>query len=83
MDSMFQWWVWLAWGHHGYRSFQADVTAIVFVVSCSSFDTVIREDGKTVSVLCFWGNSLVMSDNTIQNSLQESLELFDNIWTNR
>ncbi|KAL5467655.1 hypothetical protein EMCRGX_G031916 [Ephydatia muelleri] len=41
-----------------------DVTAIVFVVSCSSFDTVIREDGKT-------------------NCLQESLDLFDNIWLNR
>lgn len=41
-----------------------DVTAIVFVVSCSSFDTVIREDGKT-------------------NCLEESLKLFDDIWTNR
>lgn len=41
-----------------------DVTAIVFVVSSSSFDTAIREDGKT-------------------NCLQESLELFENIWTNR
>ena len=26
-----------------------DVTAIIFVVACSSFNMVIREDGKTVS----------------------------------
>eukprot|EP00731_Ephydatia_muelleri_P025995 Em0018g95a len=38
-----------------------DVTAIVFVVSCSSFDTVIREDGKTrvepVDVGCLEGGA--------------------------
>eukprot|EP00731_Ephydatia_muelleri_P025982 Em0018g82a len=36
-----------------------DVTAIVFVVSCSSFDTVIREDGKTVSHVCAHGGIAV------------------------
>ena len=42
-----------------HSSFQTDVTAIVFVVSCSSFDTVIREDGKTVSLLWCLQNSFV------------------------
>ena len=56
MDTVLQWWVWLALrvacSDH---SFQSDVTAIVFVVSCSSFDTVIREDGKTVSLVVLPG----------------------------
>jgi len=29
--------------------FLADVTAIIFIVACSSFNMVIREDGETVS----------------------------------
>ena len=32
------------------RLFSPDVTAIIFVVACSSFNMVIREDEKTVSV---------------------------------
>eukprot|EP00795_Rhopilema_esculentum_P001171 gene1171-15529_t len=41
-----------------------DVTAIIFVVACSSYNLVLRED-------------------TSQNRLRESLELFKNIWNNR
>ena len=41
-----------------------DVTAIMFVVSCSSYDIALREDHT-------------------QNRLQESIELFQQIWNNR
>lgn len=41
-----------------------DVTAIMFVVSCSSYDIALREDHT-------------------QNRLQESIELFKQIWNNR
>lgn len=40
------------------------MTAIIFVVACSSYNLVLRED-------------------TSQNRLRESLELFKNIWNNR
>ncbi|GAB6030404.1 Guanine nucleotide-binding protein G(s) subunit alpha [Chamberlinius hualienensis] len=41
-----------------------DVTAIIFVTACSSFNMVLREDSS-------------------QNRLKESLELFKSIWNNR
>lgn len=41
-----------------------DVTAIIFVVACSSYNLVLREDST-------------------QNRLRESLELFRSIWNNR
>ncbi|KAM8867520.1 guanine nucleotide-binding protein G(s) subunit alpha-like [Synchiropus picturatus] len=41
-----------------------DVTAIIFVVACSSYNMVIREDNQT-------------------NRLQEALNLFKIIWSNR
>ncbi len=34
-----------------FLSLSLDVTAIIFVIACSSFNMVIREDQKTVS--CF------------------------------
>lgn len=42
----------------------SDVTALIFVVACSGFDTVLREDSS-------------------QNRLQESLDLYDSLWNNR
>jgi len=41
-----------------------DVTAIIFVTACSSYNLVLREDVS-------------------QNRIQESLELFTSIWSNR
>ena len=41
-----------------------DVTAIIFVTACSSYNLVLREDSS-------------------QNRLKESLELFKSIWNNR
>jgi len=41
-----------------------DVTAIIFVTACSSFNMVLREDSS-------------------QNRLRESLDLFKSIWNNR
>lgn len=40
---------WVSDDHFDF-TFCADVTAIIFVVACSSFNMVIREDDRTVSV---------------------------------
>ena len=69
----------------------SDVTAIIYVIACSSYNMVIREDEKTVSVGIWEDNcgrkKIVLTHFClyffIQNRLRESLSLFDQIWNNR
>ena len=62
------------------------MTAIVFVVDCSSFD-VVDTKGNVQTVSLYDIDLILHADDLqlmfFQNQFRESLELFENIWNDR